>query len=140
MGRRGRRLIRTRCMSDGIISSRRSGICCGGWGRRCRRAAFACVDREVYTTLPGFSQDVAAVEEMASIGREYFQRDGAVVTAVMERLNAALHIHRARSERQMQIGVAAAIIVQMDVPQPPAVGREDLLSGVLRDLQIRMPD
>src|SRR5436190_19981050 len=40
----------------------------------------------------------------------------------------------------MQVGVAAAIVVQMGMSQPTSVGGEDRFGGVVRHLQISVTD
>ena len=56
------------------------------------------------------------------------------------RADAFPHIHRPGAQRQVQVGVASPVIVQVDVPQPGAVGRQNLLGGIVRDPQIGVSD
>ena len=75
--------------------------------------------------IPGGAQDVAAKSQVPAVGREDFERNRPVIATGLKHLHRCIHIHAAGSERKMQIRVAAAIVVQVDMPQPRTIGCEN---------------
>src|SRR4029077_17674210 len=69
------------------------------------------------TFIPQLSQDLATVLEMPAVGREDLQGDGAIIPVRLKGTHIVARIQGTCTQRQVQIGAAAFVIVQMDVLQ-----------------------
>ena len=72
------------------------------------------------------------------IRREDFERDRAIVAARVQSLDAAANVDVSSAKGQVQICVAAFVVVQVHMTKALAVGFENFLSSIVRHLQIRM--
>jgi hypothetical protein len=74
------------------------------------------------------------------VGSEYLQRDGSIVTCTLQLPHRAPQVYRAGAERKMQIGRATFVVVQMDMPEPGAVGTDQLVDRAPGHQQVGVPD
>src|SRR2546423_15592058 len=86
-----------------------------GHGRRHRTRHFRC--RYVYL-VPDFPQHIAAIGKEVPIGCENFERDRAVIAALLQRAQMAKQIEITAPQWQMEINCPAFVVMQMDVAQP----------------------
>src|SRR5712664_4112259 len=90
--------------------------------------------------VPNSAQDVFAVSEVSAVGAENFKGDGAVVTDGLQRADAMDGIDGSRPQRQMQIGAAAFVIMQMNVLETFAVRVEQLVGRIDVDEEVGVAD
>ena len=64
--------------------------------------------------VPDLAQEIAAVLQKMLVRGEDFERDGAVVPAFLQGAHGSVNVHRARPERQVQVGMKKAALVRID--------------------------
>ena len=65
--------------------------------------------------VPRSLKQIPAVGQIMAIGSEHLQGDGSIVAQLLERPHRLAQIHAAGTEREMQIGGSAFVVVQMHV-------------------------
>src|SRR5690242_2677431 len=77
---------------------------------------------------------------MVRIRGKDLQGNRAVVSVALKQANRAPHIDRSGSEREMQIGCAAFVVVQVNVPQAGAIAGQKLFRRALHHQQVGVPN
>ena len=90
--------------------------------------------------VPGAFEDVAAVAEELAVFGEDFEGDGAVVAPGLEGFERVDEIEVSGAEGEVEVGVAAFVVVDVDVFDAGAVGSDDFGGGVGDDLEIAVAD
>ena len=88
--------------------------------------------------VPNSAQDVFAVGEVSTVRAEDLKSDGAVVTDGLQRTDAMDGIDGASAQRQVKIGAAAFVIMQMDVLEAFPVGIEQFVGCIDIDQEVRV--
>lgn len=91
-------------------------------------------------SLPAVAKLVAGVFEVVAVGSEDFEGDGAVVAAFVKGVDGAVEIEGAAAESHVEVGVAAFVVVQVDVAQAMAPAVEDVVGGVVGHQEIGVAD
>src|SRR5262245_39141253 len=90
--------------------------------------------------VPVLSQYLAAVHEVVTVRREYFQGERSVIADRLQRTNVTGGVDQAGAQWEMKIRASSLIVVQVHVAQPLAECRQNVVRSVAFDHQVRMAD
>jgi hypothetical protein len=75
-----------------------------------------------------------------TVPRKHFKRDGAIITGGAELTHMRGYIQFSHTQREVEVGVAAAIVVKMNMREPSRVTRNQLPGRAPLHTEIAVPD